>query len=1499
MDKIKGSKGGSQDKVRTPIEDENTLQSRAIARFIDLIGEGEVEGLVDGEQSVYFDNVPIRNAADAYNFDGLAIEFKPGAPDHIPLKEYPVSESEISVETKIFVAGPLTKLIPDPDVDDVRLTFTIPSLFTVNSTNGDIKKTTVTWQIYIKPSGGNFIFVKELSKYGKCIAAYQTDYRISKMEETYGPGPWEIKVVRITPDSDTNSLQNDLYWSSYTQIINRVMIYPDSALIGVTLNSQQFGSRIPSRSYELYGLKIQVPSNYDPETREYTGIWDGTFQRAYSNNPAWIWYDLVNNNRYGLGLEAEYIDKWGLYTIAQYNDQLVDDGNGGEEPRFTFNGVLQSRSNAIQAMNMVASSMRAMPFWAGGQATLSQDSPKDSVKLVTGANVLSGIFTYTGSSLESRYTVCNVSWNDPDNYYKLTVEPVDDLDGINRYGYKPSDIVAVGCTSRGQAYRFGRWFLDTSLNEFELITYRASWDQADLLPGNIITVMDSHNVNTVGGGRIISVTANTCTLDRGVTLEIGETYSVTFIDPAGTLVERDVTTVSDDQEHTVLNLASSWPADDPQVDSVWILSASNVEPREFRVITNTEVEPNVYEISGVEYDPDKYARVEDGRQFDPPPLNKFPDANDPISAPTNFQYELYTYEDTAGSAAADRKFGVMLSWTHTRDTRFHEYEMQWKLSTGAYADNELIQTTDTLYDVRPIESGIYSFRVRAKGFGRESLWLTLSEINIDATVEVPPNITGLVTIDDPPTTFNGKDCEITWDELVLATDTTSEAVYDGTAPTYFAPFDSTLTKVKDYQIEVLTTGDVHLRYGWTTDNKWVYTFGMNSDDNGTPIRNLKFRLWARDIYEQLSGTPTVMTATNPQPSMSGLIPTVTDIYTGLKVDWSSITPTDNDMAMFRVYLDVNNPPTTLVAEVGVNTNYWVEPQLTPNTTYRAQIEPWDEFGAGVKSNIVNGSPLKIPVDDIEGELINRLVMSDSIDSSSASLSFLYDGDYDTAPFGYNSGDWIQYGFPIDQLLDRVTVWASGSVNCYFSTSLDGITYDFYKAEADHTLDANGRLLNATNEADAITNYWTADAGAGNNNTALFPDGLNMAYAKIHILTNGIDINELRFVDQVIAEWVVANELSAISANVGVLTSGLIQSGNLSATNGILMDLDNDRITMGGTTDEDIVFDGNTATITVTDSGSIEVGQLGTINVGADGEITVGERGRIVVGDDNIILDGNTNSIIVAPDGGQAGQNYAEFSAGELNFYYWYQGQHTRYDTVSRIESGQCNNNTWTTIPGIWKTTPKILVSPYQLQSYVGGRYNQSQIFDCAVTDIRLQSGHTQKWEFRARAQLVLQAGATGTTTVSYTCQGNAGTGCNTANVYPPPGTTTVSVTGRFQSYWASLRYDKDGYAYAGYTGSNKARIWLRVNGAKITSWEITSTKSWPNVIHTFTLNSGSRPISYFNFEMQSLGAASGDYANKYVTPTNWSRCYLDYYTGDIPGTSQLATGSLNWIAMGE
>lgn len=1385
--------GGGSGKTRTPVEDPNTLQSRAVARIVGLVSEGEIEGLVNGENSILFDNIPIRNTTGEYNFNGVSSEFKPGAPDGIELKEYPTSESEVDVSTAIIKDnGPITKNINDSNIDAVKLTFSIDRLVETNSTNGDQKETELSWKIEIKQSSSSvWTDVVTITKKGKCTSPYPCDYRIDELSRKYGNGPWDIRVTRITDDSDSSYLSNGLYWASYTQIINRPLIYPNSAVIGITLDSSQFGSRLPNISLDIYGERVKIPSNYNPITREYNGLWDGTFKISYTNNPAWIYYDMATNTRYGCKIKEEYIDVASLYLAAQYNDQLVDDGEGGTEPRFTFNSGFLKSMNEGHMLNLIASSFRAMPYWAGNKLYIYQDRPGTPSKLITAANVVNGIFNRSYQKDDYMYSVVSAMYNNPDNQYILEPETAQDDDAITQsnIGYKENTIVAVGCTSRGQAYRQARWTLYTNLYQTETITFRADLFNADVVPGDIITVMDNHEANVRYGGRVSSITTDTITLDGEVELVVGETYSITCVGLDGTLLTRDITTVPDGLNHTTLEVSDDWPiGNEPQVDSVWIIESNTLSAANYRVVSNEEIEPHIYEITALIYDENKYSYVEDGIKLQPPPLTKVPDANTQLEPPTNINVEIYTYDDNDGnSSLADRKTGALLSWTHTRDVRFQAYEVQWKLSTGSYNLTDYKNTTSNSVDIKPITSGLYSFRVRALGLTRESTWLELTEYEVNSIPDAPPDITNLKVlngIDD--TTFNGKDCEIGWDALeLIISDSTSYQ----------------LTKIKDYQIEILTIGDVHLRYEFTTDNSFKYYFGMNQLDNGTPLRTFKFKIWGRDIFGQLSNNPAILVVENPIPTMSGLTPTVTPIFSGLKVDWSAITPTDNDMSKFKVYIEDVNPPTIEVAEVGVNTNYWIEGTLTPNINQYVQIEPYDEFGAGVKSDVVTSIPLKITIDDLEAELLGRLTITDSLDSTS--LVHLYDKVTDEGSgILYDSTSWIKYTFPIENIIDRVVVYADKTFNCYVSLSSDGSTWTYYKGEGDHTLTSENRLVEATDESDAITNYWTADSGDGNINLALFPNGVTMKYARIHILTDDTEIYELIFVDQVIVEQVLARNVTADNGVFNIIGAGLIQSLGYTTDAGILIDLENDTINMGGSDGACISYDGNQT-------------------LSLKGNLDVEEGGVLTVGNDNIIIDSDVNSIIVAPDGGPTGNNYAELQNGNIYFkvYDSITATHYTYNSLKRMESGvaTANGSTPIYIPGYWKGVPTVNAFPLITRTYDPAYSAQAQELYCNTGTVSLQAGQTNKYQFTPTMQLRLQS-ATSTVGVgsSYGPIYHVGSG---PWVYITPGSTDVIVTSpTIGLRQISVDISADAYCTEGFPVQQKEvnivpTLWVYYSGA--------------------------------------------------------------------------------------
>jgi len=447
-----------------------TLRSKAFARILDLICEGEIEGLVDGKKSIYLDGTPVQSADGTTNFQDVEYVTRNGTNAQTYIPGIPAAENEVTVSAEVTNALSLVRTITNSEVNAFRIRVATPALFRQKD-DGSLADEQIDFRVEVQPSGGSYSTVKNFTFNGKTTQEYERSYEL----QLTGDAPWNIRLTRLTSDNTDNPrIQNRSYWQSYTEIINQKLRYPNSALASLKFNSEYFDS-IPSRAYDVKLLKVKVPSNYNPVTRAYTGIWDGTFktEKAWTDNPAWCFYDLLTNTRYGLGnyLSEAQVDKWGLYSIARYCDELVGNGEGGTEPRFTCNIYIQSRKEAFNVIQDFASIFRGMVYWSAGQLTATQDSPADPVALFTPANIEDGSFNYSGSAAKARHTVALVTWNDPEDQYKQKVEYVEDAVGIARYGVSETEITAIGCTSRGQANRVGRWLLFSEQYETETVSF--------------------------------------------------------------------------------------------------------------------------------------------------------------------------------------------------------------------------------------------------------------------------------------------------------------------------------------------------------------------------------------------------------------------------------------------------------------------------------------------------------------------------------------------------------------------------------------------------------------------------------------------------------------------------------------------------------------------------------------------------------------------------------------------------------------------------------------------------------------------------------------------------------------------------------------------------------------------------------------------------------------------------------------------------------------------
>jgi hypothetical protein len=695
-----GGKGGgaqSQPAPRTPVTETDSLNSKQYAQVLDLISEGEIEGLKNGHQSIFLDNTPLQNANGTYNFQNVTIATRNGTQDQTYIPGTSDVEDEKAVGVEVQYASPIVRSITDTNVNAARITITVPQLQTFTN-EGDVLGSQVGLRIYVQYNGGGYNLAVTDTISGRTGDAYQRDYLIN-LASVY---PIDIKVERDRPDSTDPKVVNAFNWTSYTEIIYAKLRYPNSALTWLRIDAEQF-NRIPSRSYLIRGIKVQIPSNatVDQTTGRliYSGIWNGTFGAAqWCSDPAWILWDLLTSARYGFGnhIQAAQLDKFAFYAASQYCSELVPDGFGGQEPRFSCNVNIQTAEEAYRLINDMCSVMRCMPYWSTGALTISQDKPADTAYLFTLANVTEEGFSYQGGSRKTRPTVCVVSYLDL-NSRDIAYEVVEDAEAIQKYGVVKTEISAFACTSRGQAYRIGEWLLYSERYESEIISFTSSIDAGVLVrPGQIIEVADPVKAGARRGGRISAATTTAVTVDDATGLTAaGAELSVIL--PDGSIETRGIISIAGE----VITVSSAFSVA-PNANSVWIYQTSNIQTSTWRVLTVGEQDGSNYAISAIAYNASKYSYIERGtalEQRDITDLNIIPDP------PTNLVAQEVLY-DAGGIAKAK----LIVSWQSVLGVT--QYQVQWRrengnwtTSTQARPDYEILDTTKGTYEIRVFSLG--------------------------------------------------------------------------------------------------------------------------------------------------------------------------------------------------------------------------------------------------------------------------------------------------------------------------------------------------------------------------------------------------------------------------------------------------------------------------------------------------------------------------------------------------------------------------------------------------------------------------------------------------------------------------------------------------------------------------------------------------------------------------------------------------------------------------
>ncbi len=729
---------------RTPVEADDTVNSRAMASILDLLGEGVVGGLINGAKSIFIDGVALENEDGSFNYSGVTWDFRDGSQDQSPMPGFDFVETPKAVNTQLKTTNAVTVAIDNDDADRVRVIMKFPSLRSIDKKTGDTNGTSVQFKFQLANGNGSFYDViatgessSDVTLTAKKTGVYYRSYEIQLPK----PGrAYKVRVLRLSADSNDQYLFNDTWVDSIGEIVDTPMNYPNSVLVGLKVNSEQFGSSMPSRSYLIRGLKIRVPSNYDENTNTYNGVWDGTFKLLSSSNPAWILFDLLTNARYGLGkfVSESMIDLGQLYQIGRYCDEEVDDGFGGKEKRFAINTQITSRQDAYRLIQDIAGAFRGMVFWAGGMVNIMQDSPSDPVMLFTNANVKDGLFTYKGSARKDRPSVALITYNNKQDGYKQNVEYVEDQEAMARYGERKTEAVAFGCTSRGQAHRVGLWLLYTARMESDMITFTAGLDASFLMPGETVLIQNKYRAGKRNSGRIVSFTKNSITLDTPVSLKKSGSF-IRIINQEGKIVERDINETGDNITKVTFKTALA-TADQPVANGVWTITEPDLVPMRARVVAIAQGEtPGSFDITVVQNNASKYQAIDNGAALVPENTTVL----DPTySKPSNLVISEGTYLSSPGNLSVK----LMLAW----EGKSPEYWVSWRRSDEGNVSNwQSARATEEQYEIVNVaENGRYDFQLYSVSFGGKKSEIITAVYQVKGTMTPPGAPTSLTAVGD-------------------------------------------------------------------------------------------------------------------------------------------------------------------------------------------------------------------------------------------------------------------------------------------------------------------------------------------------------------------------------------------------------------------------------------------------------------------------------------------------------------------------------------------------------------------------------------------------------------------------------------------------------------------------------------------------------------------------------------------------------------------------------
>ena len=721
---VYGAKGGSE-KPKTPTEAPDSLRSVAIAKMLIAVGEGEFDGAPTAKD-IFLDNTPLQDPQGNMNFPNVKWEWRSGAVDQPYIQGIPSIENETTISTELRSGTPWVRAITNTQLSAVRVRFAWPALQSVDS-GGNINGYTIGYKVELATDGGTYQEVLNEAVSGKTTSLYERTRRINLPRATTG---WLLRITRLTANQNNNKISDTMQIAGFTEVIDAKIRYPNTALLYIEFSAEQFRS-IPAVTIECDGRKWQVPSNYDTRSRTYTGVWDGTFKEAWTDNPVWHTYGITTNDRFGLGrrIKPWMVDKWELYRISQYCDQLITDGKRGQEPRFICNINLQSKADAWSLLRDISAIYRGMTYWAQGQVFTLSDMPRatDFDFAYTRANVIDGKFTYSSASERTRYTRALISYDNPLNNFDTDVTAVTDAKLQRRYGDNPLEISAIGCTRESEAQRRGKWALLTNSKD-RAVTFKVGLDGRIPLPGYVIPIADELLAGRPVGGRISAVNGKVINLDRDTQAKPGDRLILNL--PDGKCEGRTVQLVSGRQ--VTVTVAYSVP---PERELVWALDADDLAIPLYRVVSVARPEPGVFEISAVQYDPSKFDHIDTGARLEERPISVVPITV--VPAPTSV--------DITSNYSVDQGLAIStmnISWPAVAGAV--AYDVEWRKDSGNWI--KLQRTGSTSVDVTGIYSGAYLARVRSvSAFEISSIWKSSNLTNLEGKVGLPPAVSFLST----------------------------------------------------------------------------------------------------------------------------------------------------------------------------------------------------------------------------------------------------------------------------------------------------------------------------------------------------------------------------------------------------------------------------------------------------------------------------------------------------------------------------------------------------------------------------------------------------------------------------------------------------------------------------------------------------------------------------------------------------------------------------------